>query len=47
MRDPVLIAAILQELGYLDEKKEKGKTEEGHNEERNKDHLKNRGEEKK
>lgn len=29
---PVLIAAILEELGYFDEKKEKDKTQEGHHE---------------
>jgi hypothetical protein len=28
MCDPVLIAAILEDLGYLDEKKEKGKKDE-------------------
>jgi len=46
MCDPELIAAILEELGYFDEKKE-GKEEEGHENERNKDNLKNSGGEEK
>lgn len=33
MCDPVLIAAILEELGYFDEKKEKDKKEEARDEE--------------
>jgi len=44
MRDPVLIAAILEELGYFDEKKEKHEKDEVHDEERMKDNLKNSGE---
>ncbi len=32
MCDPVLIAAILEELGYFDEKKEKVKKDEVHDE---------------
>ena len=45
MRDPVLIAAILEELGYLDEKIEKDRKEEVREEERIKDNSKNSGEE--
>jgi hypothetical protein len=30
MCDPELLAAILKELGYLDDKKQKGKREEVH-----------------
>ncbi len=45
MCDPVLIAAILEELGYLDEKKEKDEKDEIYNEELNKDNPKNIGEE--
>ena len=45
MCDPVLIAAILDELGYFDEKKERDKNPEVHDEERMKDNLKNSGEE--
>lgn len=41
MCDPVLIAAILEELGYFDEKKEKDKKREISNEEGNKDSLQN------
>jgi hypothetical protein len=37
MRDPVLIAAILEELGYFDEKKEKNNKEEVRDEEHRKD----------
>ena len=44
MCDPALIAAILEELGYLDEKKEKDQTEEVHDKERNEDNSKNSGE---
>ena len=47
MCDPVLIAAILDELGYFDEKKEKDKKEEIHGKERNEDNSKNSGEEQK
>ena len=32
MCDPVLIAAILEELGFFDEKKEKDNTQEVHHE---------------
>ena len=45
MCDPVLIAAILEELAYFDDKKEKDKTEEVHDKERNEDNSKNSGEE--
>ena len=38
MCDPVLIAAILEELGYFDEKKEKDKKDEAHEEGREEDH---------
>lgn len=38
---PVLIAAILEELGYLDEEKEKGKKEEADDEGSGKDHSGN------
>jgi len=41
MCDPVLIAAILEELGYFDEKKDKDKKDEVRDEERKKDNLKN------
>ena len=41
MCDPVLIAAIFEELGYFDENKEKDKTEEVYDKEHNKDNLKN------
>jgi hypothetical protein len=47
MCDPELIAAILEELGYFDEKKEKDKKEEVHDEGHNKDNSKNSGEEEK
>ncbi len=47
MCDQVLIAAILNELGYFDEKKEKDKEEEVRDEESSKDRLKNSGEEQK
>ena len=49
MCDPVLIAAILEELGYFDEKdekKEKDKNKEVPDEARGKDNSKNSGEEK-
>jgi hypothetical protein len=45
MYDPVLIAAILEELGYFDEKKEKDKRGEVRDEGGNKDNLQNSGEE--
>jgi hypothetical protein len=45
MCDPALIAAILDELGYFDEKKEKDNKEEVPDEERTKDNSKNSGEE--
>ena len=45
MCDPVLIAAILEELAYFDEKKEKDKKDEVHDEGCMKDNSKNRGEE--
>jgi hypothetical protein len=41
MCDPELIAAILEELGYFDEKKEKGKKDERRQKESKKDNLKN------
>jgi len=44
MCDPALIAAILEELGYLDNKKEKDKKDEVREKERNEDNLKNSGE---
>jgi hypothetical protein len=44
MCDPVLIAAILEELGYFDEKKEKDKKEEVRDEGGDKDKLQNSGE---
>ena len=44
MCDPALIAAILEELGYLDNKKEKDKKDEVREKERNEDSLKNSGE---
>ena len=47
MCDPALIAAILEELGYLDNKKEKDKKDEVREKERNEDNLKNSSEEKK
>jgi hypothetical protein len=40
------ITTILEELGYLDEKKEKDKTREVHDEERIRDNLKSRGKKK-
>lgn len=47
MSDPVLIAAILDELGYFDEKEEKDHKEEISDEDRMKDNSKNSGEEQK
>jgi hypothetical protein len=44
MCDPVLIAAILEELGYFDEKKEKDKKGEVRDEESSKGSSENRGE---
>jgi hypothetical protein len=41
MCDPELIAAILKELGYLDEKKQRDNEDEVYDEERNKDNFKN------
>jgi hypothetical protein len=43
MCDPVLIAAILEEVGYLDEEKEKDKTGEVRGKESNRDDLRNSG----
>ncbi len=40
MCDPALITAILDELGYLDNKKEKDKKDEVREKERNEDNLK-------
>jgi hypothetical protein len=45
MCDPVLIAAILEELGYFDEKKEKDKKDEVRDKERSEDNFQNSGEE--
>jgi len=45
MCDPELIAAILKDLGYSDEKKEKDKKEEVRDDGRNKDNLQNSREE--
>ena len=42
-----VIAAILEELGYLDEKKERDKKDEAYVEGTNNDNSKNRGEEEK
>jgi hypothetical protein len=39
MCDPVLIAEILEELGYFDEKKEEDKKWEVHDKESNEDNL--------
>ncbi|MDA2921065.1 hypothetical protein MYX76_16510 [Desulfobacterota bacterium AH_259_B03_O07] len=47
MCDPEIIAAILEELGYLDEKKGKDKKDEVHDERSDKDNSKTRGEEEK
>jgi hypothetical protein len=47
MCDPELIAVILEELGYLDEKKEKDGTDEVRDEGGNKDNLQNRRQEEK
>jgi hypothetical protein len=47
MCDPVLIASILEELGYFDEKKEKDKKGEVPDEERMKDNSENSGREEK
>jgi len=44
MCDPVLIAAILEELGYLDKNKEKDKKEEADDEGSSKDRSENSGE---
>ena len=45
MCDPVLIAAILEELGYFDQKKEKEKKDEVRDEGANKDNVQNGREE--
>jgi hypothetical protein len=45
MCDPVLIAAILEALGYFDEKKKQDKNGKITDKERNKDSLKDSGEE--
>jgi hypothetical protein len=45
MCDPVLLAAILEELGYLDEKKGKDKKREINDKEPNKDSPQDSGEE--
>ena len=47
MCDPKLIAAILEELGYLDDKKGKEKKEELRDKETDKDNSKNSGAEEK
>ncbi len=47
MCDPVLMAAILEELGYFDEKKEKEKNREISDKEGNKDRVQDSGEEEK
>jgi len=44
MCDPVLIAAILEELGYLDEKKEKDKKGEVHAGQPEQENLEHSGE---
>jgi hypothetical protein len=41
MCDPVLIAAILEELGYFDEEKEGDKRDEVHDRKTDKDNSKN------
>jgi len=41
MRDPVLLAAVLEELGYLDEKKKMDEKDEVDYEERNGNNSKN------
>ncbi len=46
MCDPVLIAAILEELGYFDEKKEKDKKDEARHEGSTKESSRNSGEKK-
>ena len=46
MCDPILIAAILEELGYLDEKKEKDKKDEVRDEELKKERSKTSGKKK-
>jgi hypothetical protein len=43
MCDPVLIATILEELAYFDEKKEKDKKDKADDEKTNKDKLRNNG----
>ena len=43
MCDPVLIAAILEELGYFDEKKEKDKKDQAEHEKTNKDKSRHNG----
>ncbi|HEX9666364.1 MAG TPA: hypothetical protein VGA95_07355 [Thermodesulfobacteriota bacterium] len=45
MCDPVLRAAIFEELGYFDKNKEKDKKDEIHDEQSKKDNLRNTGEE--
>jgi hypothetical protein len=45
MCDPELRAAILEESGYLNGKKQKDKNQEVHYEERKEDSLRNTGEE--
>ncbi len=47
MCNPVLIAAILEELGYLDKKEEEDRKDEVCDEGNNKDNLKNNGREEK
>ena len=47
MCDQVLIAAILEELGYFDERKEKDKTQDVHHEGSINDSSQNSGEEEK
>jgi hypothetical protein len=46
MCDPILIAAILEELGYFDEEKRKDKKGEISDKKGNKDSLEDSGEEK-
>ncbi len=47
MCDPLLLAAILEELGYLDEKKEKDKKDEIHDEGSDKNNSNSSGQEEK
>jgi len=47
IRDAEITAAILEELGYLNEKKEEDKNDEAHDKKSDKDKLENSGEEQK